>query len=820
MHRTRRLWAWMLVVVIAVTLSSFACDSDDDDDEAATDEDLDGDDDCKDEVVEYPDYCVDIESDDDDDTDGDDDMICKDDASETDAFLAIVNPFIGTDGFAWGIGSMSPGPLTPFGLVKLGPDTQYENFYLGFIHYAGYRYAENFIRGFSHTHMPSTGITDGGHVNLMPVLGMDDAKVTLDGYKAPFSHDDESASPGYYQVRLQDSRINVELTASPLVGYHRYTFPADGDAPYVVVDAGYALNRNAAKDTEITIDPEAREITGRSMQQGGFSRSYGGVTIYFAAKFDTDFADYGTFADGVRSPGATTTTGKAAGAYAGFAPGTQTAGARVAVSFISVEQARANLAADAFDDFDEALDNARTLWSDFLRQVTIEGGTPEERRIFRTAQFHLGVLPTLMTEAGGLYRGFDGEVHEATDFTYYSDLSLWDTFRTFHPLMALIDPARNLDFIKSGVAMWEQGGAFPKWSGWLGETDVMIGTHYDTVVADAYLKGNAGVNNELMRKIWPGLVEHATEFTEPAGRPGIEDYINLGYVPHDKFDQSVSRTQEYALNDYCLARLGYEIGEDEIADILYERSANYKNLWDEQTRYFRPRNADGSWLDPFDPGKGQEIYSFLTATGYTEGNARHWRWMVMHDPDALIDLFDSDGQFVEQLNEFMELGIPDSPDLLLDPYYWHGNEPDMHAPYLFAFAGRHDLTAEWVRWVMENHYNTGPLGLDGNDDGGTLSAWYIFSALGFFPLPCTDMYVIGSPIFDYAEIPMGECRLAVQVENAGSENVYVESVRINGTTLTEPYFTHDMIANGGVIEFVMSPTPTAFGTITDEDRIE
>ncbi|MDP8224046.1 MAG: GH92 family glycosyl hydrolase [Candidatus Lernaella stagnicola] len=740
--------------------------------------------------------------DDDNDDAGDDDTPTgDDDATATDP-LDEVNPFIGTGGGFWGMGAMMPGSLAPNGLVKLTPDTAMGDFYISYFHAGGYWYPDNSVRGISHLHLPGTGIADLANINVMPVTQMNDERVTMQGYRSPFSHQSEEARPAYYKVHLDRFDVDVELTATENVGYHRWTFPEGGD-PHAVVDVSYSVARYTTWWNRVWIDHERNEVVGFAYQAGGFSRIYMGMPIYFVARFSEPIVDYGTFVNNERLPGNEFAEGLRVGAYVGFAPGTRHVEAKVAISVIGPAQARANLEAQVPHwDFDAVVAQTESKWRDRLADIVMEGGTETQRRIFQTAMYHLYVLPTTFTEAEGRYLGFDREVHEVDDFTYYSDLSLWDTFRTLHPLMALVRPDLNRDFVLSMQRMYEQRGAYPRWAQGVGETTIMIGTHADTMIADAYLKGT--LRDVDIHEIYAGLREHAVGHVPIAERVGIEDWLALGYVAHDNYDQSVSRTQEFSLNDYCLARLAEAIGEDEDAEMFYERSRNYRNLWDPDTLFFRPKMSDGTWFEAWseDEWRGNLM-------GYTEGNARHWRWMVMHDPEDLIDLMGGPETFAATLDDFMERGIPPTNDIQVDPYYWHGNEPDEHAPYFFAFAERPDLTAKWVRWIMANKYADSPLGLDGNDDGGSLSAWYIFSALGFFPLPCTNLYVIGSPLFPEGEMRIGENTLTILAPDTSETNQYVKSVTLNGRTLAVPWFDHEEIAAGGTLEFEMTSDPLA-----------
>jgi len=741
----------------------------------------------------------------DDDTSDDDTAPVDDDDNDDDTVpdydpLDYVNVFIGTSGKGWGVGAMVPGPTLPHASVKLSPDTTLNYFRHPRWNCGGYFYDDNMIRGFSHTHLPGTGIPDLANINLMPVDGMDGTKTNMYGYSSHFSHETEAARPGYYTVRLDDWRVQVELTTSWQSGFHRYTFDESTD-PYVIIDVSYAIRPFSCRRAEVTVDPEAREVYGYTDQRGSFSRWTGGLPTYFVARFSQPFADHGVFADNTLDPGGTHTTGRAIGAYLGFGE-QRNVEAKVGISFISVEQARRNLDEQIGGlTFDETRETAEDIWREQLSDVLVEGDDTR-REIFTTAMYHLYMLPTSFTEQGGFYRGFDREVHTAGDFTYYTDFSLWDTFRSFHPLMVLLRPETARDFVISLTKMYEQGGAFPRWAQGLGDSQVMIGTHADSVVADAYIKG---ITDFDIATAYQGLREHAVQEVPYGGRNGLEWWLDLGYLPYNRIDQSVSRTVEFAYDDWCLAQLAEKLGREQDHAMFAERAGNYALLWDDETKMFRPKNHRGDWLEAF-------YESWTQYPSFTEGNPRQWRWFAPHDVPGLIELMGGTEPFLAELDEFFANSVDQPEWVFPDLWYWHGNEPDIHAPYLFAMAGRPDKTAEWTRWIMDTLYTTAVDGLDGNDDGGTLSAWYVFSALGFYPVaPGSEWYIIGTPLFECAVAQVGGQPLTITAPNVSPENIYVQSVRLNGEQLDEPWFRHSDIAGGGTLEFTMGATPSDWG---------
>ncbi len=713
-----------------------------------------------------------------------------------------VDVFIGTGGHWWGVGSSMPGALVPNGMVKLSPDTHPGvGRVMAWPNPSGYQYDHTLIRGITHTHLPSTGASDLANINIMPVLGKPSGRISPSDYRSSFRHETESASPGYYSVQLDRHDIRAQLTATAQAGFHLWTFPKEAKkTPYIMVDASYAnygYGTNAY--AEVTVDPQMREVYGYTIQRGDFSRAAGGVSIYFVARFSDSFIDYGVWQNAKTSNGQRKAQGKRVGAYVGFNRSIEQASAKVGISFISVQQARANLDTQISDkDFKAVRNAARTAWERRLSDIRIEGGTAAERRIFYTAMYHLDMLPTTLTESGGFFQGFDRVRHQAEGFTYYSDFSLWDTYRNYHSLMALIRPTQARDFIVSLTTMYEQGGAFPRWPMATGDSDYMVGTPAANVIADAMVRG---IIDYDLRTAYRGLRDHATKPMKYGSRSGVEAWRTHGYVPDDVSPESVSLTLEYALNDFCTAQIANAVGEMADRDIFLSRSRNYRNLWDARSKSFRPRRTDGSW---------RRMPDWTFDRAYTEGNARQWRWHVLHDAPDLVELMGGRESFARELESFFEDSVRQMNTRFPDLQYWHGNEPGLHAPYLFYYAGRPDLTQKWVRWIMANKYFDDPDGLDGNDDGGTLSAWYVFSALGFYPVPCTEDYLIGSPIFPRAVVRVPGGELFIVAENASPRNIYVQSVDWNGQRLKKPFLLHSDIAGGGNLRFVMGPEPSTW----------
>ncbi len=781
---------FLLAIFAAMTIVGCGCGDDDDDNDSSP-----SDDDADDDLNDDSDDDADDDVDDDADDDADDDLAPVDDPLEW------VNPFIGTGGWGYGMGALIPGPIRPNSMVKLSPDTSWGGFAYNKIHAGGYYYPENTIRGITHMHMPGIGATDLANINLMPVVGMNDERIKDSGYRSVFSHDNESAAPGYYSVHLDRFDVEVELASTMNAAFHRYTFPDVSETPYVVIDVSYANEIGDCEDADVTVDTAANEVYGYTYQHGGFTGRYGGLPIYFVARFSEDFSDYGTFSNDIRTPQNTFQEGDDIGAYVGFGQGKTSVTAKVGLSIISVEQARLNLDAQISTwDFEATRAESEDVWRDYLSDVLVEGGTAVQRTKFYTALYHLYMLPTSFTEEGNLYVGFDRETHEADDFTYYTDLSLWDTFRTLHPAMILLRPKIGRDLVVSLLKMYEQGGAYPKWAQGLGDTGSMIGSHSDSVIGEAWVKG---ITDFDLEAAYAGLREHAVEGGQPYGsRDGIDEWTSRGWLS-TQHGGAVSRTLEYAYNDFCLAQLADELGEQDDYEMFMERSKNYENLWHPTDKYFWGKDDAGQWEANFSP--------WLYYDWYTEGNCRHWRWFAPHDVPGLIGLFGGADEFEAELTQFFEFSDPDVVPWLPPFSYFHGNEPDIHAAYLFNYIGRPDKTAYRSRWIMKHRYGLKPDGIQGNDDGGTLSAWYVFAALGFYPVsPCTGDYMIGSPIFTKATVRMGENTLVVTAENSSEENIYVQSAMLNGVALEVPWFHHKDIAPGGTLDFVMGPAPSTW----------
>ena len=719
----------------------------------------------------------------------------------SDGVSQFADPFIGTGGIPWMCGMLSPAAAAPFGCVRLGPDTCAVGGLAKIkTNTSGYYYEHRHLLGFSLSRLSGTGARDYGMFRVTPAAG---SGCKPQPAALAFSHQNEAATPGYYAVDLPGAAVQCEMTATAHAGLLRCTFRTE-KAAGLYLDAAACLSGGRTENAEITADPAARSLTAQVTLFGVFSGRYGGLPAYLYAEWDAPAAVTAHTAAG-DLPGAASAVGEDAGLLLQFdgckgKPITL----RMGLSFVSAENAKENLLAEVGDQsFDEVLRSTQAQWDAQLGAIAIDADD-ETKTVFYTALYHAMLMPTDFTDVNGDYRGFDGATHTAADFTYRTDLSLWDTVRNVHALYTLIAPEIQQDCLQSLLCMASQGGLLPRWPQGGGESGSMFGNPANILFAESYLKG---VPFDLEAAY--AAVTTASETEQ--GREGIELYKEYGYLPDDLTARySVSKTLEYAWEDAAAAVLAEATGEQDAADALRTRAQNYRNLWDADTQYFRPRNSDGSWgrmitgmTSFFDDIFGTDIFK-----AYCEGSAWQWRWSALHDPDGMVALFGSKEAFARELNAFMEDAAPTLGFIDPGAGYWIGNQHDLHTAYLFNHADRPDLTQKWVRWTLKNRFSTAPEGLDGNDDGGTLSSWYVFSALGFYPIAGTDRYWLGSPCVDSAALtlPNGST-LRIEAKNQSERNVYVAAVTLNGTALTEPFLTHAQLLEGGTLTFTMTDTP-------------
>jgi predicted alpha-1,2-mannosidase len=735
-----------------------------------------------------------------------------------------VNPLIGTGGLSYLCGNEFPGATVPFGMVRLSPDTIADSGRRA-TNTSGYYYRDGKILGFSHTRLVGTGAVDGGNFMVIPLSGHDSEEAIRHGLKAPFSHRDETAFPGYYSLSLPDRGLSVELTATRRVGVHRYHFAAS-DKPRLLIQVSSVLGRGKCKDAHVRVIAGAREVEGSVRTYGTFSGRYGGIPIHFVARSNWPFTSFGTWQDGVSQPLKGTADGDDVGAAllfdnqdpkeketdknTGKKYDPHTVELKLAISYVSVQNARENLDREALSlDFDTVLENARQQWEEALGRIRVEGGSEKEQSIFYTALYHALQMPTVFNDVNGDYLGFDGRVHRANSFTDYTDMSLWDTFRTVHPLFCLIAPREQRDMAVSLVEMARQGGYLPRWPSGNGYTNSMFGTPADIMLTDTYLKGIGDFDVETAYQAMRKTALGPPRNSRFSGRAGIEDYLKFGYCPSDLMKQSVARTLEYSYADHCIARLAEALGHTEDAALFARHALSYRQLWNPQTQYFQPRDSHGAFMEDFRP----LLLTYLDRGGkythaYVEGSALQWRWGVPFDAPALISLFKSKEYFIDQLGQFFSHSVP-QVNVQPNAYYWHGNQPDLYSVYLFNAAGRPDLTTKWVHWILEHKYGDQENGLDGNDDGGTISAWYVLSSLGIFPTAGSDRYELVSPLWKRAEIKLGDHRLVITGDPGAANPGAPERVRLNGAVLDRTSIVHKEIVNGATLSFETAAASSA-----------
>lgn len=703
--------------------------------------------------------------------------------------VADVNPFVGTDQH----GHTYPGATVPFGLVQVSPDTPLQ----GWDGSAGYHYSDSVIRGFSQTHLSGTGVGGLGDILLMPTVGA----VSLDenGYSSPFSHSQESASPGYYRVFLQKPGVTAELSATARVGIHRYTFPAS-NAAHIVIDLQHGIGNNVVESSLHIENPTT--ISGTRISDGWGGRR----ACYFVMQFSRPFASAGIQRDGtLLADGATQGSGKAVEGVVSF----QTAQGeaivvKVGISGTGVEGARRNLHAEIPGfDFDGVRAAATRQWNDVLGRIEVQSSDPKVRRTFASNLYQSCVAPVLFDDVDKTYRGLDGRNHTGAAFDNYTTFSMWDIFRAESPLLTIVTPERVPDMINSMLAHYNERGQqeLPVWPLWGNETGTMIGYHSVPIIVDAYLKGFKGFDAEAAYA--------AMRATALNPRNGQSEFNARGYVVSDSSGskQSVSRSLEFAYDDWCIAQMAQKLGHTEDARMFLDRAANYRNLFDSSVGFMRGRTPDGSWRRPFNPRQ-------LVWADYTEANAWQYTWTAMQDTPGLVKIMGGDAPFVNKLDALFNeksgviANIPDITGLI--GQYAHGNEPVHHVAYLYNYAGAPYKTQGRVRQIMDTLYNDTPSGDPGNNDCGQMSAWYVWSAIGFYPVnPVGGVYVIGSPRVDKATIKLGVGgkTFTMIAANNSARNIYIQSATLNGEPLLKSYITQSQLMAGGVLRFVMGPTP-------------
>jgi len=737
--------------------------------------------------------------------------------------IQYVKPLIGTAR----MGHTFPGATVPFGAVQLSPDTDTIPYAMNgkyngdvYKYCAGYQYDDPTIVGFSHTHFSGTGHSDLGDILVMPTQG----KVQLnpgtadrpqDGYRSPYSHSNEVAEANYYKVLLDKHQIKAEMTTTSRVGIHRYTFPKS-DASHLILDLTAGIYNYEAKNvwTVVRVLNDSTIVGYR--QTNGWARTR---TVYFAIKTSKAFKNYGAKYEDAKQ------------VYAGFwrkfdqknnfpdlaahqikmnldfdTKDGEEVLMKVALSPVSMKNALANMEHEAPDwNFENYVKAGQKSWEQELNKVQVDMLNKEDLINFYTAMYHASLMPTVYMDVNGEYKGLDQEVHQAKGFTNYTSFSLWDTFRAFHPLMNLINPTRNADMVSSMMAHYDQSvlKMLPIWSHYANDNWCMSGYHSVSVVVDAILKG-----------VYKGDAEAAlaacVQTANARKYEGIGSYIDLGYVPDEISGTSVSNTLEYAYDDWCIAQLAKKLGKDDIYKDFIKRASNWKNVYDHSIGFMRPKDAKGIFRSKFD---ALETHG----QGFIEGNTWNYSLYVPHQPVAMMEMMGGPKKLENYLDSLFTMELPDkyfehTEDITRDGIignYVHGNEPSHHVAYLYNQTASPWKTQARVRQIIRNQYHNGHAGLGGNDDCGQMSAWYLFTALGFYPVaPGDDAYWIGSPLVKSAKINLENGKtITIDVKNQSEKNIYVKKVSLNGQPLADLKLSYAAIMNGGALQFEMTNKP-------------
>ncbi len=702
-------------------------------------------------------------------------------AKKDNNLTAYVNPFIGTGGH----GHTYPGATMPFGMMQLSPDTRLD----GWDGCSGYHYSDSYIYGFSHTHLSGTGVSDYGDILLMPTneVNFNNGSDGKKGYRAHFSHDNEVAGPGYYKVRLDSKNIDVELTVSERSGIHKYTFPKN-EKQIVILDLEHrdeVLNAKATvySNTEI----------------GGLRHSKAWATkqmLFYNLQFSRPFKNMTFLND----------TGEGKHVKAAFefdANDNQTLEIKIGISAVDEAGAKQNLQEEIGEKtFEEVKTEAQKVWETQLEKLVVESDNIDYKTNFYTSMYHTMIAPNLYQDVDGRYRGMDLKVHQTTDFNYYTVFSLWDTYRAAHPLYTIIEPERTNDFINTFLAKYDEGGIIPIWDLSGNYTGCMIGYHAVPVIADAYLKG---IKNYDVAKAFTAMKHSATR-----DKLGLKSYKEFGFIPVEEESESVSKTLEYAYDDWTIAQMAKSLGKTEDYKTYTERAQYYKNVFDPESQFMRGRFRN-TWFAPFDP--------YEVNFNYTEANSWQYSFYVPQDVSGFMKLLGGKEQLETRLDELFVAESETSGRHQVDitgliGQYAHGNEPSHHMAYLYNFVNKPHKTQEKIHQILTELYTNTPDGISGNEDCGQMSAWYIFSSMGFYPVtPGSNNYIIGTPLFEKASINLESGKqFTIIANNLSDSHIYVENVSLNGVDLNRAYVTHDDIINGGTLVFTMTNNPAEWGT--------
>lgn len=727
-------------------------------------------------------------------------------------YASMVNPFIGTGGH----GHTFPGPVVPNGMIQPSPDTRID----GWDACSGYYYEDSSINGFSHTHVSGTGCADYGDVLIMPTVGyqnyknQDFSSQSLP-YASSFSHDNEVAIPGYYSVSLDRYSVTAELSATKRAAIHRYTFPESEKSGFIV-DMDYSIQRQENLDMHIDVLSDTELCGYKTTKYWAFDQK-----ICFYAKFSKPFSCEIYTDTLVDNKGKIQPICKALLDFNTEAD--EQVLVKVGISAVDVEGAKNNVETEIPDwNFDKVRKEAYDTWNEYLSKIDVFTNNSDNKTIFYTALYHAAISPNLFTDVDGRYLGMDLKVHQGNpDKPVYTIFSLWDTFRALHPLLSIIDPKLNNEFISSLLLKHKEGGIFPMWDLASNYTGTMIGYHAASLIADAYTKGYADFDINEAYQACLRAAEYDTtgikcpDLVLPCLMPMAKYYKNtLGYVPCDKEHESVAKALEYAYDDFCISILAEANYDFKNAEKYKNFSKAYQIYFDQNTRFMRGLDSKGKWRTPFNPRSSNHRND-----DYCEGTAWQWTWFVPHDVEGLIELMGGKDGFTAKLDSLFTADSSLEGDLVsaditgLIGQYAHGNEPSHHIIHLYNYAGQPWKTQELVDSIFQSQYRNAPDGLSGNEDCGQMSAWYIMNSMGFYQVcPGKPVYSIGRPLFDKVDItlPTGKV-FTIKAYNNKKENKYIEKVVLNGTALEKPYINHEDIVNGGVLEFTMCDKPTQWG---------
>lgn len=715
-----------------------------------------------------------------------------------------VDVFIGTGGH----GHTYPGSVVPFGMIQPGP----VNGTAGWDWVSGYHYSDSLITGFAQTHLSGTGIGDLNDILIQPVNGelSLDTPAKYEGkrfYASRFSHEFEEAELGYYSVLLQDYDIKTEMTASERVAIYRLTYPQEKDRS-LILDLGFSLNWDRTDSAKIEVIDDYM-ISGYRMSSGWASDQ----KVYFAMEFSEPFKVISVMEDSVLSKAKTFWKGEQLVAKFQFPSAEETVLSKIAISGVSEDGAILNLETQKDWDFDRMRSAAAQTWQNELGAITVKG-SDEEKTKFYTALYHTKMAPTLFSDVDGSFRGGDGEIYTEANSSRYTIFSLWDTFRAQHPLLTITNPDLVDDLINSMLGFYEETGLLPVWELHGNETNTMTGYHAIPVILDAYSKGFRGFDAELAFE--------AMKASAMQNQRSSDVYREYGYIPTNLGVESVTKTLEYAYDDWCIAQMAKLLDKDEEHEYFMERAGYWKNVFDGETKFMRGKTQAGDWVEPFDPLRSTHRHS----TDYTEGNAWQHSWFVPHDVSGLIDSLGGDEAFVTRLDSMFQMpsiltGEDISPDISgMIGQYAHGNEPSHHIAYLYNYAGAPWKTQHRVRQILDSLYTTQPDGLSGNEDAGQMSAWFVFSAMGLYPVnPANGIYVIGSPVLEESVIQVSAGKtFTIKAENLSDENLYIQSAILNGNPLERSYITHSELMEGGSLTFEMGDQPNKNWAVDPEQR--